>query len=61
MELIKHNAAEKALQEQAELAEKMRDKELINATVAQEKAIEALEMQERLQRRKEVTELQKQF
>ena len=59
LELIKHNAAEKALQEQAVLAEKLRDKDLIVEAVSQEQAIEALEHEERMQRRAEVAELQR--
>ena len=58
LELIQHNATEKALREQAEQADRNRDKVLLNAALDRERAIEQYEADERLARRRELQELQ---
>ena len=57
--LIQHNQQEKLLREQAELAEKQRDLQLLNAALEREKALEQLEHDERMRHRQETIELQK--
>ena len=57
--LIQHNQQEKLLREQAELAEKQRDMQLLNAALEREKALEQLEHDERMWHRQETIELQK--
>ena len=57
LELIAHNATEKQLREQAVQAEKDRDKVLLNNALSYEKAVQDLEEQERLARRREIQEL----
>lgn len=57
LELINHNAAEKELRSIQSDAEKARDKELLEAALAREKALQEIEEAERAQRRKEVIEL----
>ena len=47
LELIKHNAAERELRQAAEHAEKVRDKELLAAALAKEKALSDLEEAEK--------------
>ena len=61
LELIQHNATEKALREQAEQAERNRDKVLLNAALDRERAIEQYEADERLARRREIQELQSHY
>jgi hypothetical protein len=58
LELIKHNAAERELRHTQDEAEKYRDKELLDTAMAREKAIADIEDAEKLQRRREVIELQ---
>lgn len=57
--LIEHNQQEKLLREQAELSEKQRDLQLLNAALEREKALEQLEYEERMKHRAETIELQK--
>jgi hypothetical protein len=47
------------LKEQAELAEKQRDLQLLNAALEREKALEQLEFDERMRHRAETIEIQK--
>ena len=61
LELIQHNATEKALREQAEQADRNRDKVLLNAALDRERAIEQYEADERLARRREIQELQSHY
>ena len=61
LELIGHNATEKQLRELAEQRDKDRDKELLSKALNQERALEQLEADERLARRKEIQELQKHY
>ena len=58
LELIQHNAMEKQLREQAEQAERQRDKVLLNQALSREQAVEQYEADERMQRRREIQELQ---
>lgn len=58
LELISHNATEKQLREQAGVADKHRDKVLLNSALAQEQAIEQYEADERNFRREEIRTLQ---
>ena len=51
IELINHNAAEKELRQIAQQAEKTRDKELLDAALAREKALADLEEAERQSKR----------
>ena len=57
--LIEHNQQEKLLREQAELSEKQRDLQLLNAALEREKELERLEYEERMRHRAETIELQK--
>jgi hypothetical protein len=57
--LIEHNQQEKLLREQAELSEKQRDLQLLNAALEREKELERLEHEERMRHRAETIELQK--
>lgn len=57
LELIAHNATEKQLREHAVQAEKDRDKVLLNNALSYERAVQDLEEQERLARRREIQEL----
>lgn len=61
LELIKHNQAERELRQAQEAMEKARDKELLDAALAREKALADIEEQEKLKRRQEVIELQKYY
>lgn len=61
LELIKHNAAERELRHTQDEAEKYRDKELLDTAMAREKAIADIEDAEKLQRRREVIELQQYY
>ena len=61
LELISHNATEKELREQAQHQDRLRDKDLLNNALAREKAMEQLEADERLARRKEIQELQSHY
>jgi len=61
LELINHNAAERELRALQTEAEKARDKELLEAALAREKALQDIEEAERAQRRKEVIELQQYY
>lgn len=58
LELIAHNATEKQLREQAGQLERNKDKVLLNAALQKETAIEQIEAEERLARRREIQELQ---
>ena len=58
LELIQHNAMEKQLREQAEQADRQRDKVLLNQALSREQAVEQYEADERMQRRREIQELQ---
>lgn len=58
LELISHNATEKQLREQAVVADKHRDKVLLNSALAQEQAVEQYEADERNFRREEIRTLQ---
>ena len=58
LELIAHNATEKQLREQADDKERVRDKQLLGAALDKEKALQQLEEDERLARRREIQELQ---
>lgn len=51
LELIKHNAAERELRNIQMDAEKSRDKELLNAALAREKALADIEEAEKSKRR----------
>jgi len=59
--LINHNAAERELRAVQAEAEKARDKQLLDAALAREKALQDIEEAERAQRRKEVIELQQYY
>lgn len=61
LELINHNATEKQLREQAEMQDKVRDKQLLTAAMAKEKAIEDIEAAEKNALRREIIELQKHY
>lgn len=61
LELIKHNEAERELRHAQEEAEKNRDKELLDAALAREKALADIEEAEKQKRRQEVIELQKYY
>ena len=61
LELISHNATEKELREQAQHHDRLRDKDLLGNALAREKAMEQLEADERLARRKEIQELQSHY
>jgi len=61
LELITHNAAERELRAVQAEAEKQRDKELLDAALAKEKAIQELEEAEKIARRQEIIELQKYY
>ncbi len=58
LELIAHNATEKQLREQAGQLERNKDKVLLEAALQKEQAIEQIEAEERLARRREIQELQ---
>lgn len=58
LELIAHNATEKQLREQAGQLERNKDKVLLDAALQKEQAIEQIEAEERLARRREIQELQ---
>ena len=61
LELINHNAAERELRAIQTEAEKGRDKELLQAALTREQALQDIEEAERAQRRKEVIELQQYY
>jgi hypothetical protein len=61
LELINHNAAERELRGIQTEVEKARDKELLDAALAREKALQDIEEAERAQRRREVIELQQYY
>ena len=61
LELISHNATEKALREQAHAADLDRDKVILNQALAQEQAVRDYEDAERLARRREIQELQQHY
>lgn len=61
LELINHNAAERELRNIQTDQEKLRDKELLQAALAREKALADIEEVEKAQRRKEVIELQQYY
>ena len=58
LELIGHNATENQLREAAKHQELERDKTLLSAALGRERAIEQVEADERLARRREIQELQ---
>ena len=58
LELIGHNATENQLREAAKQQELERDKTLLSAALNRERAIEQVEADERLARRREIQELQ---
>ncbi len=58
LELIAHNATEKQLREQAGQLERNKDKVLLDAALQKEQAVEQIEAEERLARRREIQELQ---
>lgn len=55
---MQHNAAEKGVRAAQDEIERARDKELLDAALAREKAMQEAEEAEKAQRRKEVIELQ---
>ena len=57
LELIKHNEAERHLRNAQNDMEKQRDKELLDQTLAREKALADYEEAERCKRRQEVIDL----
>lgn len=61
LELINHNANEKELKGIQVQSGKARDKELLEAALAKEKALIELEEAEKMARRSEVIELQKHY
>lgn len=61
LELISHNATEKQLREQAQQVDRNRDKVLLDAALQREQAVEQVESEERLARRREIQELQKHY
>ena len=61
LELIAHNATEKQLREQAQQVDRNRDKILLDAALDRERAVEQVEAEERLARRREIQELQKHY
>ena len=61
LELINHNAAERGLRAIQTDAGKARDKELLEAALTREQALQDIEEAERAQRRKEVIELQEYY
>ena len=61
LELIKHNATEKQLREEAHDQERQRDKQLLQQALDYEAAVEKLEADERQARRNEIQELQKHY
>lgn len=61
LELINHNAAERELRDIQMDQEKLRDKDLLQAALAREKALADIEDAEKAQRRKEVIELQQYY
>jgi hypothetical protein len=61
LELIKHNEAERELRQAQEAFEKARDKELLEAALAREKALADIEEAEKQKRRQEVIELQQYY
>lgn len=58
LELISHNATEKLLREQAHQVDLNRDKVLLGKALNHESAIEQVEQDERMARRREIQELQ---
>ena len=54
LELIQHNAMEKQLREQAQQVERNRDKVLLDAALDRERAVEQVELEERMARRREI-------
>jgi hypothetical protein len=58
IELIQHNAAEKELRTKQSDLEKARDRELLEAALARDKAVAEIEEAERIKRRNEVIALQ---
>ena len=58
LELISHNATENQLREAAKQQELQRDKTLLSAALEHERAVEQVEAEERLARRREIQELQ---
>ena len=58
LELIAHNATEKQLREEAQQADRMRDKALLEVALGKERAVEQWESDERNARREEIRTLQ---
>ena len=61
LELIQHNAAEKVLRDAQVGLDKARDRELLEAALAKEKALADIEEAEKIKRRQQVIELQKYY
>jgi len=61
LELIQHNAAERILRDAQSGVEKARDRELLDASLAREKALAEIEEAEKIKRRSEVIELQQYY
>lgn len=61
LELIQHNAQEKHIRELADLAEKQRDKAMLEKTLQREAALRRLEEMEKEARKREIVELQSHY
>lgn len=61
LDLIAHNEVERGLRTQKDNIEKQRDKDMLQAQLDREAALERLENEEKAARRKEVVELQKHY
>lgn len=61
LQLIQHNAQEKQIRELADLAEKQRDKQMLEKALAREAALKRLEEEEKEARKREMVELQKHY
>ena len=61
LQLIQHNAQEKQIRELADLAEKQRDKQMLEKALAREAALKRLEEEEKEARKREMIELQKHY
>jgi len=61
LELIQHNAQEKHIREMADLAEKQRDKAMLEKTLQREAALRRLEELEKEARKREIVELQSHY
>ena len=61
LQLIQHNHQEKQIRELADLAEKQRDKVMLEKALAREAALKRLEEEEKEARKREMVELQKHY